>query len=75
MHNIHVHVLVVLYMYTDASKLMSYSSNFHVQFRCLVGVVTMSDLTSKLISGNVLPSDPVTKAFVKYCRKVGNQIF
>ena len=32
--------------------------------------MTMSDLTSKLVSGEVVPSDLVTKALIKKVRKV-----
>ena len=37
-------------------------------------MVTMSDLTSKLVSGEVLPTDLVTKALLKKCRKVRRKL-
>ena len=40
----------------------------------LVGVVMMSDLTAKLISGHVLPSDPATKALAKKFKQVSDII-
>ena len=43
---------------------------FFIVFRSLVGIVAMSELTSLLVSGAVLPSDSVTKAFVKRYRRV-----
>lgn len=41
----------------------------------LVGMVTMSDLTAKLISGQVLPSDAATKALAKKFKKVRTPLF